>query len=196
MHLKQADVKHVPVNLREDVQNSKTYRAQNPAGLVPTWSEPDGFTLGQSLAIIAYLDELYPEPPFLPDSLRPRAICREIVQTIACDIHPLTNLRVQEKLTADYGADTEARLAWIRHWIAAGFDVIETRLATAAGLYAVGDRITLADICLVPQVYSARRYGLDLAAYPRIVAADAAARQVPAFSAAVPEAQIDAPAPS
>lgn len=191
--MKQVSVKHVFVDLRAGEQNSEKYHAQNPAGLVPAWSEADGFTLGQSLAIIAYLDEIYPEPPLLPEGPKLRALCREIAQTIACDIHPLTNLRVQEKLTADYGADTEARLAWIRHWIAAGFDVIEARLATAAGLYAVGDRITLADICLVPQVYSARRYGLDLAAYPRIVAADAAARQVPAFSAAAPEVQFEAP---
>ena len=98
-----------------------------------------------------------------------------------------------EKLTADYGAGADARAAWNRHWIAAGFAAIETRLATVAGRHAIGDRISFADICLVPQVYNARRFGLDFKPYPRIVAADAAARNLPSFIAAAPEAQADAP---
>jgi maleylpyruvate isomerase len=100
---------------------------------------------------------------------------------------------VLEKITADYGAGAEARAAWNRHWIAKGFDVIDARLAATAGQHAVGDRISLADICLVPQVYNARRVDLDLAVYPRVVAADAEARKLPAFAAAAPEAQPDAP---
>jgi maleylpyruvate isomerase len=165
----------------------------NPAGLVPFWREPDGFTLAQSLAIMEYLDEKFPDPPLLPDDLRLKAICREIAYTIACDIHPVSNLRVLEKLTADYGAGVDARAAWNRHWMATGFDAIEARLAAVAGRHAVGDRISLADICLVPQVYNAHRVGLDLKPYPRIVAADAAARNLPAFTAAAPEAQADSP---
>jgi maleylpyruvate isomerase len=162
---------------------------------VPVWRDADGFTLAQSLAIIEYLDEIYPDPPLLPNDPRQKALCREIANTIACDIHPIGNLRVLEKLAADYGAGDAARAAWKRHWIGTGtgFGAIEARLAAIAGRHAVGDQITLADICLVPQVYNARRFGLDLAPFPRIVAADAAAREQPAFAAAAPEAQPDAP---
>jgi maleylacetoacetate isomerase len=140
-----------------------------------------------------YLDEKFPDPPLLPDDLRLKAICREIAYTIACDIHPVGNLRVLEKLTADYGAGMDARATWNRHWMATGFDAIEARLAAVAGRHAVGDRISLADICLVPQVYNAHRVGLDLTPYPRIVAADTAAQNLPAFTAAAPEAQADSP---
>ena len=189
LNLKAIAASQVPVQLQAGEQKSADYRALNPAGLVPLWREPDGFTLAQSLAIIEYLDEKFPDPPLLPDDFRQKALCREIAYTIACDIHPAGNLRVLEKLTADYGAGPEARAAWNRHWIAAGFDAIETRLAAMAGRHAIGDRISLADICLVPQVYNALRVGLDLAPYSRITAADAAARKLPAFMAAAPEAQ-------
>ena len=193
LNLKAIAASQVPVQLQAGEQKSADYRALNPAGLVPLWREPDGFTLAQSLAIIEYLDEKFPDPPLLPDDFRQKALCREIAYTIACDIHPAGNLRVLEKLTADYGAGPEARAAWNRHWIAAGFDAIETRLAAMAGRHAIGDRISLADICLVPQVYNALRVGLDLAPYSRITAADAAARKLPAFMAAAPETQADAP---
>jgi len=135
----------------------------------------------------------FPDPPLLPGDLKHKAWCREIAYAIACDIHPVNNLRVLDKLTADYNVGKEARAAWMRHWIATGFDAIETRLAETARLHSVGERISLADICLVPQVYNARRAGLDLAPYPRIIAADMEARKLPAFVAAAPEAQPDAP---
>jgi maleylpyruvate isomerase len=193
LNLKRITARQVSVQLQLGEQTRNEHRARNPAGLVPVWREADGFTLAQSLAIIDYLDEMYPDPPLLPDDRRQRAICREIAYTIACDIHPIGNLRVLEKLTADYGAGAGARAAWSRHWIATGFGAIEARLAAIAGRHAVGDQITLADICLVPQVYNARRVGLDLAPYPGIAAADAAAREQVAFAAAAPEAQPDAP---
>ena len=193
LNLKRITAKQIPVQLQKGEQRSANYRALNPAGLVPLWREPDGFTLAQSLAIIEYLDEKFPDPPLLPDDLRQKALCREIAYTIACDVHPAGNLRVLEKLTADYGAGAEACAAWNRHWIAKGFDVIEARLAATAAQHAVGNRISLADICLVPQVYNARRVDLDLTPYPRVVAADAEARKLPAFAAAGPEAQPDAP---
>ena len=193
MNLKRITAEQVPVQLQEGKQKSADYRLLNPAGLVPLWREPDGFTLAQSLAIIEYLDEKFPDPPLLPGDLKHKAWCREIAYAIACDIHPVNNLRVLDKLTADYNAGKEARAAWMRHWIATGFDAIETRLAETAGLHSVGERISLADICLVPQVYNARRAGLDLAPYPRIIAADTEARKLPAFVAAAPEAQPDAP---
>jgi maleylpyruvate isomerase len=193
LNLKRITAEQVPVQLQEGKQKSADYRLLNPAGLVPLWREPDGFTLAQSLAIIEYLDEKFPDPPLLPGDLKHKAWCREIAYAIACDIHPVNNLRVLDKLTADYNAGKEARAAWMRHWIATGFDAIETRLAETAGLHSVGERISLADICLVPQVYNARRAGLDLAPYPRIIAADTEARKLPAFVAAAPEAQPDAP---
>jgi maleylacetoacetate isomerase len=193
LNLKRITARQIAVALDRGEQRGENYRAQNPAGLVPYWREFDGFGLAQSLAIIAYLDEIYPDPPLLPAKPRQRAHCREIAYAIACDIHPIGNLRVVEKLFQDYGASVEARLAWNRHWIAAGFDAIEPRLALTARRHAVGDSISLADICLVPQVYNARRFGLDLAPYPRIVAADASARELPTFAKAAPELQPGAP---
>ncbi|MGH6812132.1 MAG: maleylacetoacetate isomerase [Methylocella sp.] len=193
LNFKRITARQVSVQLQLGEQTRDEHRARNPAGLVPVWREADAFTLAQSLAIIDYLDEIYPYPPFLPNDPRQKAVCREIAYTIACDIHPLGNLRVLEKLTADYGAGEGARAAWNRHWIGTGFGAIEARLKAIAGRHAVGDQITLADICLVPQVYNARRAGIDLAPYPRIAAADAAAREQPAFAAAAPEAQPDAP---
>ncbi len=192
LNLKRITARQVSVQLVEGEQKSAEYRKLNPAGLVPLWRETDGSTLAQSLAIIEYLDDIFADPPLLPDDFRQRAFCREIAYTIACDIHPLNNRRVLEKLTADFGASPEAHVAWIRQWIATGFDAIETRLAETAGQHSVGERISLADICLVPQVYNARRAGLDLAPYPRIIAADTEARKLPAFAAAAPEAQPDA----
>jgi maleylacetoacetate isomerase len=192
LNLKGISAKQISVGLVAGEQRGPGHRARNPAGLVPVWQEADGFTLAQSLAIIEYLDELYPEPPLQPPDVRLRAWCREIAYTIACDIHPIGNLRVLEKIAADYGALHEDRAAWNRHWIAIGFDAIEARLASSAGHYAIGEAVSLADICLVPQVYNARRFGLDLAPYPRIVAVDEAARALPAFANAAPEVQPDA----
>ncbi|WP_026605642.1 maleylacetoacetate isomerase [Methylocapsa acidiphila] len=184
------------VRLREGEQRRKPFLALNPAGLVPAWRDADGFVLGQSLAIIEYIDDVFPEPPLLPSDPRLKAICREIAYGIACDIHPLGNLRVLERLSADFGASAEARAAWCRQWIGRGFAAIEPRLVHFAGRHSIGDQISLADICLVPQVYNARRFGLDLTPFPRIVAADASAREQPAFAAAAPETQPDAPSAS
>jgi maleylacetoacetate isomerase len=192
LNLKGLTAKQAFVHLRKGEQGGEAHRALNPACLVPVWREPDGFTLSQSLAIIDYLDETFREPALLPADARRRAHAREIALTIACDIHPLGNLRVLEKLNADCRIDEEARAAWNRHWIAIGFHAIEARLAKTAGMYAVGDSPTLADVCIVPQVYNARRFALDLRPFARIVAVDAAARAHPAFAAAAPENQPDA----
>ncbi len=191
LNLKGITATTTAVDLRRGEQRSGVYRATAPAGLVPMWEE-DGFRLGQSLAIITYIDECFPDPPFLPKDPRQRAICREIAYTIACDIHPLGNLRVLDKLGADFAADSAARRAWAGHWITAGFAAIEARLVETAGRHAIGDAITLADICLVPQTYNARRFEVDLSPFPRIVAADSAARAHPAFAAAAPDNQPDA----
>jgi len=191
LNLKGITAKAASVDLRRGDQRMDHYRAKAPSALVPMWEE-DGFRLGQSLAIITYLDERFPDPPLLPQDQRLRAMCREIAYTIACDIHPLGNLRVLDKLGADFAADGAARRAWAGYWIASGFEAIEARLAETAGRHAIGDRLTLADICLVPQAYNARRFEVDLSRFPRIVAADAAARAHPAFAAAAPEKQADA----
>ena len=192
LELKGIRAEQVFVHLRNGDQRGAAHRGLNPAGLVPVWREADGFTLTQSLAIIEYLEEIQPEPPLLPGSARARAAIREIALDIAADIHPVGNLRVLDKLTADFGADAAARAAWNRHWIAVGFDAIERRLEQTAGHHCVGDVVTLADVCLVPQVYNARRFELDLSPYPLIAAADAAARALPAFAAAAPDNQPDA----
>ncbi|HEX7389121.1 MAG TPA: maleylacetoacetate isomerase [Acidiphilium sp.] len=192
LNLKGVQAEAISVHLRKGEQHLSGHLARNPAGLVPVWREDDGFTLGQSLAIIDYLDEVYPNPPLLPADLRLRAWTREIAFTIACDIHPLGNLRVLERLTSQFGAPAEARKTWYRHWMTPGFEAIEARLAETAGRHAIGDAPGLADICIVPQLYNARRFGLDLSPFPRLVAADAAATALPEFAAATPEQQPDA----
>lgn len=190
-NLKGVALEHVAVHLRKGEQLTPAHRARNPAGLVPVYDEA-GFSLTQSLAILEYLDEMHPTPPLLPGDARNRARIRELALIIAADIHPVGNLRVLAKLSADYGADDAARASWNRHWIGLGFAAIEARLAETAGRYAVGDEVTLADICLVPQVYNARRFNLDLTPYPLITRVDEAARALPVFIAAAPENQPDA----
>lgn len=178
------------IHLRKGEQRSADYLKINPAGLVPYWQEG---TLGfsQSLAILAHLDETHPDPPLLPNDLEGRAIAREIALTIAADIHPIGNLRVLDQLTSTYGADTDARAAWQRRWMAQGLQVVEERLASSAGLYAVGNAISIADVCLVPQLYNARRFNLDLKPFSHICAVEAAALLLPAFANAAPERQTD-----
>lgn len=179
------------VHLRKGEQTEPAYRAINPAGLVPYWIDDD-LHLGQSLAIIEYLDETHPNPPLLPQGAVARAIAREMAQVVCCDIHPIGNLRVLNRLV-EIGVDDVTRNAWSQHWIATGFDVIEKRLAELdAGPFAFGDLPTLADICIVPQVFNARRFGLDLTPYPRISAIDAEAAKLEAFTAAAPGRQPDA----
>ena len=190
LNLKGLSATHVPVHLRQGEQHSEAYRAVNPMGLVPWFSE-DGVALGQSLAIIEYLEEAYPTPALLPSNLASRAYAREIACTVACDIHPVGNLRVLEKLSADYKESAEGRAAWNRHWMEAGFTAIESRLQKAAGHFAIGDEPCLADLYIVPQLYNARRFGVNLARYPRLCAVDEAARALPAFIAAAPEHQSD-----
>ena len=145
VNLKRLAVEQRAVHLRKGEQRDSAFLRQNPAGLVPFWSE-HGFGLSQSLAIIEYLDERFPDPPLLPGSARDRAIIREMALTIATDIHPLGNLRVLDKLTAHYGADEAARAAWCRTWIERGFEAVEKRLAATPGHLCYGDTPTLADI--------------------------------------------------
>jgi maleylpyruvate isomerase len=193
VNLKGIEYEHVHVDLRGPAsdQRKPEFLAVNPQGLVPALVV-DGTTVGQSLAIIEYLDETHPEPPLLPKGAAARAIAREMALVVCSDIHPIGNLRVLNRLI-EMGIDDAARSAWSRHWIAAGFDAIEARLAQlGAGPFAFGTQPTLADICIVPQVFNARRFGLDLTPYPRIRTIEEAAHKVEAFAAAEPGRQPDA----
>jgi maleylacetoacetate isomerase len=178
--LKGIDYESVPRHLLRDggEQHLPDYLALNPQGLVPAL-EHDGRVLTQSLAICEYLDECFPEPPLLPVAPRDRAVVRAMALAIACDVHPLNNLRVQQYLRDGLGQDEAAVSQWVRHWIAEGFGALET--------------LTLADACLVPQAYNARRAGLDLAPWPRLAAVTGYLETLPAFAAARPEVQPDAP---
>lgn len=170
-------------------QHAPAYAALNPMELIPTLIDGEAI-IGQSLAIIEYLDEVYPAPPLLPKAPVDRAHVRQIALGIACDIHPVNNLRIRQYLKKDLAVSDEASSAWYRHWIDAGFRGVEA-LLDAEGPYAFGDAPTLADIVLVPQVANARRFAVPLDAYPRILRADATARAHPAFAAAAPDKQPD-----
>jgi maleylacetoacetate isomerase len=174
-------------------QLQPAYRALNPQGLVPALDH-DGFVLSQSLAICEYLEEIEPEPPLLPRDTRDRAVVRSMALAVACDIHPLNNLRVQQYLRTELGQPDEAVTRWVRHWIASGFEALESLVARHSldGRYCFGDAVSLADVCLVPQVANARRAQLDLAAFPRLVAVSSHLEALPAFAAARPDAQPDA----
>ena len=178
-------------------QHAAAYRALNPQELVPALQDGDR-TFTQSLAIVEYLDETHPEPPLLPSDARGRARVRALAQLIACDVHPLGNLRVLQYLERELGADEDARAAWSRHWMAQGLAAVEAMLAdnVATGAFCHGDTPGLADLCLVPQLYNASRWGLSLAPYPTIGRIQAACQALPAFQAAAPERQPDAPVAS
>ena len=189
--LKGIEVTTVTKQLRRGEQRAKDFLEINPQGFVPVLSLDDGQALPQSLAIIEYLDEICPQPPLLPAAPIERARVRALSLLIACDIHPLNNLRVLQYLEGSLGEAQSVRDAWYRHWIEAGFEALEEALGRdpARGRFCYGDAPSLADVCLVPQVFNARRYSVDLAPYPRIVAIDAACREIAAFASAAPEKQ-------
>lgn len=170
-------------------QHSDAYKRLNPSEAVPTLVT-DGHVLGQSLAIIEYLDETYPEPPLLPADPILRARARQIALAVACDIHPLNNLRVRQYLTRELSLDESQIAAWYKHWVTEGFDAIEP-LMDETGPYACGAVVSIADVALVPQVANARKFSISIACYPRITRADEAARALPAFAAAAPDKQPD-----
>lgn len=183
LNLKGVSAELISLQLREGAQASPAYAAINPQCLVPTLMLDDDTALTQSLAIIDFLDETYPTPAFLPEEARARAWVRALALAIACDIHPLNNLRVLRYLEDELKQSEETVRTWYAHWIRLGFDALERQLATSpmAGRFCYGDSPGLADICLVPQVRNARRYQVDLTAYPRIVAIDAACGELEAF---------------
>lgn len=187
LNLKGVGYEAVAVNLLDGAQKSDDYRARNPQGLVPML-EIDGQRLTQSLAIIDYLDATRPEPALVPSDPAERAQVLALALTVACDIHPLNNLRVLKYLSGPLGQPQDARDAWYRHWIAEGLAALEALATPRAGRFLYGDSPTLADICLVPQLYNARRFEVPLDACPTLVRADAEANRMGAFAAAHPDA--------
>jgi len=182
-----------PVHLRRNEQQAEAYAALNPTRLVPLLRDGD-LTLHQSLAIIEYLDETHPQPPLLPADPAGRARVRALALDVACEIHPINNLRVLRYLLHELKLDDAARDAWSRHWTAAGLQAIETFLATdpATGRFCHGDTPTLADIALVPQVFNARRVACPLDAYPTVLRVFDACMQLPAFDDTQPSRCPDA----
>lgn len=174
-------------------QHSSSYSELNPQELVPTLVDGDA-VLTQSLSIIEYLDERYTDLPLLPETVTARARVRGLAQLVACEIHPLNNLRVLQYLARELELPEERRNAWYCHWVAQGFEALEKLLTCSSdtGRFCHGDTPTLADVCLVPQVYNARRYSVDLSAFPTIQRIDAACSELSAFVDASPERQPDA----
>ncbi|WP_423185799.1 maleylacetoacetate isomerase [Alishewanella sp. d11] len=193
LHLKQLSFETIPVHLLKEggQQHHADYQQLNPAELVPVLQD-ESLNLNQSLAIIEYLDEVYPEPALLPVVPSERAQVRALALDIACDIHPLNNLRVLQYLTGPLALTEQQKLSWIQHWLTTGFTALEQRLSQTAGQYCFGDQLSLADICLVPQVYNALRFNLDLQNYPTIQRIYQHCQQLAAFALAAPEQQTDA----
>ncbi|RWC42451.1 maleylacetoacetate isomerase [Mesorhizobium sp.] len=194
LEMKGLTYQYVPHHLRHGEHLEPAYLAVNPQGLVPALILGDGALLTQSLAIIEFLDETRPEPPLLPQDALGRARVRMLAQMIACDIHPVNNLRVLTSLRTLFGAGDEDVANWFRHWVNEGFQPLEKILASSSetGTFCHGDTPGLADICLVAQVASNARFGVDLMPYPTITRVHAACMAVPAFRKAAPENQIDA----
>lgn len=193
LYLKELEFEYHPVHLVKDggEQHTPEYRKLNPAGLVPTFVD-DEVTLNQSLAIIEYLDERYKQHPLLPSATVDKARVRALAYDLACELQPITNLRVLKYLTGELNCSDEQRNDWIHHWVHQSFTAFEQRLTETAGDYSYGDSVTLADICLLPQVYNAERFKVSLDNYPTLVAVHDRLQQLTAVQQARPENQPDA----
>lgn len=196
LNLKGLAYRQVPVHLVKDggQQHGAEYLALNPQGLVPLLVDAGngGVRIAQSLAILEYLDEAYPVPALLPADPAQRAQVRALALHIACDIHPLNNLRVLQYLASELGASDEAKNAWYRHWVDGGLAAVEQGLAVLGGRLSLGERPGYLEACLIPQLYNARRFDCDLGGYPRILAMEARCLALEAFQKAAPEVQPDA----
>ena len=190
LNLKGIDYAPAPVNLVAGEQHAPGYAALNRQELTPTLELADGTLMTQSLSILEWLEETHPEPALLPTAPAGRALVRAMAEIVACDIHPLNNLRILQALEA-HGIDGERRTAWAGRWINAGFTALEPMVARHGHGWAFGDAPTIADCCLVPQVVNSRRFGVDLTPYPQIAAVWERSSTHPAFQAAAPEQQPD-----
>lgn len=195
LNLKGLDYEQAFIHLTKNggEQFAPEYRALNPQALVPMFQE-DGATLTQSLAIVEFLDETYPEPPFLPKSIAARARVRSLALMVACEIHPLNNLRVLRYLVNDLKLSEAQKNQWYSHWVLTGLEALEARLVTdkATGEFCHGDTPGLADICLVPQLANARRFNIALDAFPTLTRIEKNCQSLKAFQDAAPSAQPDA----
>lgn len=193
LHLKQVPFESVSVHLVKNggEQHLPSYKDLNPAELVPTLVDGD-FTLNQSMAIIDYLEAKYPDVSLYPEGLKEASKVKALAFDIACEVHPLNNLRVQQYLVSEFDATDDQKLKWMSHWIAKGFSAFEKQIQSTAGKYCFGDTVTMADICLIPQIYNAKRFGIDLSPYPKIIQIAEVCAKHPAFIAAAPESQPDA----
>lgn len=194
LNLKGLAYHQTAVNLVKGEQHSDANLARHPQGLVPVLETDEGIQLTQSLAICEFLEERHPEPALLPADPAGRARVRALAQLVACEIHPLNNLKVLKYLVRELDVDNDAKLSWYRHWITEGFDALETMLTSGAGSgeFCHGDTPTLADICLVPQVFNAERFECDLSAYPTIRRIAERCNTLQAFQKAAPGEQPDA----
>jgi maleylacetoacetate isomerase len=195
LNLKGQSYDHAYVHLVKDGGQhlQAAYKAINPQSMVPSLALDDGTVLTQSLAILEFLDEVYPEPAFLPADPVARAQARAMALLIAADIHPVNNLRVLKYIVGQLGADEATKATWYKHWICEGFTPLEHMLAAAPHHpFCCGDMPTLADICLVPQVYNAQRFGVNMDAFPHIQRISNTCQSLHAFHAAAPEQQADA----
>jgi maleylacetoacetate isomerase len=195
LNLKTLSYDQIPIHLRRGggEQFTASYQNINAQALVPTL-EDDGRYLTQSLAIVEYLEEKYPNPPLLPKAAPDRALVRSMALVIACEVHPIQNLRVLNYIKKEYNQTDEQVNRWAQHWIDLGLAALEEMISaqTARGKFCFGDTPTLADICVVPQLGNARRFGCDLSRYPTILSIEKACLAIPAFANAAPEKQPDA----
>ena len=196
LNLKQIEAEHISVHLVKDggQQHQAEYKQLNPQELVPTFvTEVEGkeHRLTQSLAIIDYLDEQYPQMPLLPKSSVDKAIVRSMALLVACDVHPLNNLSILQYLSNELNVTDTDKTAWYHHWIVKGFTALEKMLEQYSGKFCFGDSITLADLCLIPQVYNAQRFKVPLDNFPNIQRIWNACNQLDAFNDALPEHQHD-----
>ncbi|MBM7456887.1 maleylacetoacetate isomerase/maleylpyruvate isomerase [Oceanisphaera litoralis] len=193
LNLKGVVYEAIPISLLDGIHQGDSYRALNPTGLVPSLAIDDQGSgkgiIGQSLAIIEYLDECYPEPALLPATPLERARVRALALQVACDMHPLNNLRVLKYLTGELGISEAQKTAWYHHWLKQGLAPLEQQLSASDTPFCCGDTPGLADICLIPQLYNAHRFKLDMNPYPRLVAIDRACNRLEAFQRAHPDQQ-------